>query len=160
MKRILACVLVLLSALTVSAKDYTLSSPSGSISTVVRVDSTTTLSVIVKGVTVMQNCKVAMRLADSTVLGVNAKIRKDTRGSRTENISAPFYRQSAFQASYNYLSLRYDGNYTLQVRAYNDGIAYRFVTSFPETISRTSLTTVSNSLAAFSVSSTLMSEFL
>ena len=134
MKRILACVLVLLSALTVSANDYTLSSPSGNISTVVRVDSTTTLSVIVKGVTVMQDCKVAMRLADSTVLGVNAKIRKDTRGSRTENISAPFYRQSAFQASYNYLSLRYDGNYTLQVRAYNDGIAYRFVTSFPETI--------------------------
>lgn len=134
MKRILACVLVLLSALTISAKDYTLSSPSGNISTVVRVDSTTTLSVIVKGVTVMQDCKVAMRLADSTVLGVNAKIRKDTRGSRTENISAPFYRQSAFQASYNYLSLRYDGNYTLQVRAYNDGIAYRFVTSFPETI--------------------------
>ena len=55
MKRILACVLVLLSALTVSAKDYTLSSPSGNISTVVRVDSTTTLSVIVKGVTVMQD---------------------------------------------------------------------------------------------------------
>ena len=65
MKRILACVLVLLSALTVSAKDYTLSSPSGNISTVVRVDSTTTLSVIVKGVTRKQDCKGALRLPAS-----------------------------------------------------------------------------------------------
>lgn len=131
MKRILSALLTLALPLAAMAKDYNVSSPSGEISAVVSVNGNTLLSVSVKGRPVLQNCRISMTLADSTVLG-DSNIRKDTRGSRTENINAPFYKQSAFQASYNYLSLRYDGNYTLQIRAYDDGIAYRFVTSLPE----------------------------
>lgn len=132
MKRILPLFLLVF-PFGLLAKDYTVVSPSGDLTAVVTVDSTTVLSLRVKGQTVMEGCPISMTLSDSTVLG-NAAIRKDTRGNRIESITAPFYRQSAFQASYNYLSLRYDGNYTLQVRAYDDGIAYRFVTSFPEDI--------------------------
>ncbi len=135
MKRILISVALTLAAVTgLAAKDYTVTSPSGNLSATVSVDTATVLAVKVKGQTVMENCRLSMTLADGMVLGQNASIRKDTRGNRTENITAPFYRQNAFQTSYNYLSLRYDGNYTLQVRAYNDGIAYRFVTSFPNDI--------------------------
>lgn len=132
MKRILPLFLLVF-PFGLLAKDYTVVSPSGDLTAVVTVDSTTVLSLRVKGQTVMEGCPISMTLSDSTVLG-NAAIRKDTRGNRIESITAPFYRQSAFQASYNYLSLRYDGNYTLQIRAYDDGIAYRFVTSFPEDI--------------------------
>lgn len=134
MKRNLFSVLLILLGLNLGAKDYTLSSPSGNLTAIIKVDSITTLSLKIKDQLVMDSCRIAMRLSDSTVLGEKAEIRKDTRGSRTENITAPFYKQSSFQASYNYLSLRYTGDYTLQIRAYNDGIAYRFVTSFPENI--------------------------
>lgn len=133
-KSISAFFIFLVVSLSLNAKDYTVSSPSGNISAVVKVDGSTSMSIYIKDVKVMEDCKIAMHLSDSTTLGDNATIRKDTRGTRTENINAPFYRQSSFQASYNYLSLRFEGNYTLQVRAYNDGIAYRFVTSFPENV--------------------------
>lgn len=133
MRRILSALLILACPLVALAKDYHLASPSGDLSATISVNGGTLLSLSVKGTPVLQDCRISMTLADSTVLG-NSNIRKDTRGSRTENINAPFYRQSAFQSSYNYLSLRYDGNYTLQLRAYDDGIAYRFVTSLPEDI--------------------------
>jgi len=135
MKKILACIVgVAASSVFLTAKNYTVTSPSGNITAIISVEKTTTLAIKVGGEKIMENCKLSMTLSDGLVLGENASIRKDTRGSRTENINAPFYRQSSFQTSYNYLSLRYDGNYTLQVRAYNDGVAYRFVTSFPDNI--------------------------
>ena len=134
MKKALALVSLFISPALLWAKDYTISSPSGELSAIVKVEETTSLSIVAKGHTVMENCKISLTLSDGTELAVNSKVRKDTRGSRTENINAPFYRQSAFQASYNYLSLRFEGNYTLQLRAYNDGIAYRFVSSFPDNI--------------------------
>lgn len=141
MKKILVCVCcALASVISLNAKDYSVTSPSGTITAVVSVDKTTSLSVKIGGKKVMENCRIAMTLSDGLVLGENSTIRKDTRGNRTEKISAPFYRQNAFQTSYNYLSLRYEGNYTLQVRAYNDGIAYRFVTSFPDNINITNET--------------------
>lgn len=134
MKKVFAFVSLMLFPALLWAKDYTISSPSGELSAIVKVDSTTSLSVTAKGHMIMENCIISMKLADGSQLGVNSSVRKDTRGSRTESINAPFYRQSAFQASYNYLSLRFEGNYTLQLRAYNDGISYRFVTSFPDNI--------------------------
>ena len=134
-KRILTLfVLTFASIMLSQAKDYSITSPSGEIKAIISVGDSTALSVNVKGHNVMENCIISMTLSDNTILGAKGTIRKDTRGSRTENVVSPFYKQSAFQASYNYLSLRYDGNYTLQIRAYNDGLAYRFVTSFPDDI--------------------------
>ena len=134
MKKILnTLILLLILPLSLAAKDYSVASPSGALKMFVSVEGTTTYTLVVNGQTVLENCRIAMELADGTTLG-NGEVRKDTRGSRVESISALNYRQKDFTAVYNYLSLRYEGDYTLQVRAYDDGVAYRFVTSFPDDI--------------------------
>ena len=134
MKKILnTLILLLILPLSLAAKDYSVASPSGALKMFVSVEGTTTYTLVVNGQTVLENCRIAMELADGTTLG-NGEVRKDTRGSRVESINALNYRQKDFTAVYNYLSLRFEGDYTLQVRAYDDGVAYRFVTSFPDDI--------------------------
>ena len=98
-KSISAFFIFLVVSLSLNAKDYTVSSPSGNISAVVKVDGSTSMSIYIKDVKVMEDCKIAMHLSDSTTLGDNATIREYTRGTRPENINAPFDRQSSFQAS-------------------------------------------------------------
>ena len=134
MKKIFAAILLLILATAVQAKDFKVSSPSGDLKVTVSVTDSTRYSLEVRGVTVLKDCAIAMELEDGRVLGAGSRIRKDTRGSRTESIQAPLYRQESFEAAYNYIRLSYDGDYILQFRAYNDGVAYRFVTSFADDI--------------------------
>ena len=134
MKKIFAAILLLTLATAVQAKDFKVSSPSGDLKVTVSVTDSTRYTLEVKGVTVLKDCAIAMELEDGRVLGAGSRIRKDTRGSRTESIIAPLYRQESFEAAYNYIRLSYDGDYILQFRAYNDGVAYRFVTSFADDI--------------------------
>ena len=134
MKKILAAAAVLALSALASARDFRVTSPSGDLRVTVSVTDSTTYTLEVKGVTVLKDCPISMELEDGRVLGVGSRIRKDTRGSRTEDIEAPLYRQASFEAAYNYIRLSYDGDYILQFRAYNDGVAYRFVTSFPDDI--------------------------
>ena len=134
MKKIFVAITLLSLAIGVQAKDFKVSSPSGELKVTVSVTDSTRYTLEVKGVTVLKDCPIAMELEDGRVLGVGSRIRKDTRGSRTEAIQAPLYRQKQFEAAYNYIRLSYDGDYILQFRAYNGGVAYRFVTSFADDI--------------------------
>lgn len=144
MKKIFTILAALtLTASVASAKDYSVNSPSGDLKMVISVSDQITYSLMVKGQPVLSGCKIEMQLADGRILGAQPKVKKESRGFRRETINAPFYRQSSFNTAYNYVSIRFTDDFTLQVRAYNDGVAYRFVTSFPEEI------TVRNEIAQF-----------
>ena len=58
---------------------------------------------------------------------------KDVKGGRVtainETIEAPFYRQKSFAAQANQIDLRLDNHFGLQIRAYDEGVAYRFYTT-------------------------------
>ena len=56
MKKVFAFVSLMLFPALLWAKDYTISSPSGELSAIVKVDSTTSLSVTAKGHMIMENC--------------------------------------------------------------------------------------------------------
>ena len=60
------------------------------------------------------------------------------KGARTshiaETIQAPFYRQASFQHNANQLDLRLSDGFGLQVRASDEGVAYRFYTSNKKTV--------------------------
>lgn len=119
-----------------------------------------TYTLVAGGTIVLDNCRIGMSLSDGVVIGSDCIVRKDTRGSRAETIEAPFYRQSTFQTAYNYLSLRFEDGYTLQVRAYDDGVAYRFVTSFPEDIAIVSETQEFNFAGDYTFISSFASDSL
>ncbi len=73
-----------------------------------------------------------MALDAGRVLGRDAKVRKDTRRG-VNDMLLPVVTQKAAKVPdvFNELTLDFAGNYALIFRAYDDGVAYRFATSFP-----------------------------
>ncbi len=72
-----------------------------------------------------------MTLDKGVVLGRNAKVKRD-KVRPNDTIIKPFVRQKAaeFRNRYNELRLDFQGDYAFVVRAYEDGVAYRFETAF------------------------------
>ncbi|MBQ9310618.1 MAG: glycoside hydrolase family 97 protein [Bacteroidales bacterium] len=129
MKRLILFIsALLLSFVFVHARTYQLGSPDGRLQMTVLVEGGIEWSLSVAGAPVLENNSISLDLG-SAVLGVSSKVQKVSRGSVSEDIDAPFYRQSSFNAKYNYLTLKMKGGWTLEFRAYDEGVAYRFVTS-------------------------------
>ena len=131
MKKILLPFAIAILSLPVTAKDYTVASPSGDLRLTVSVGSGTTWSLSVEGETVLKDNAVSMAI-DDRILGSDPKVVRVRRGSVSEHIVAPFYRQAEFDASYNWLTLKMKGDWSLELRSYDDGVAYRFVTNRPD----------------------------
>ena len=109
---------LLMTAISSQAKDYTIKSPNGKIA--VTTDNGMVLQVTRCGKPLT---KVIASISDT----------KGVRSARTtyikETIKAPFYRQQSFVNSANQLDLRLGGGLGLQIRAYDEGVAYRFYSS-------------------------------
>lgn len=120
----------LLCVLSLNAQEYNVASPSGKLNMTVQTGKSLSYSLSVDGETVMTDCAMSMTLADSRVLGHDARIRKAEKAAVNETIHSPFYRQSSFETAYNSLLLKFTGDWSLEIRAYDDGVAYRFMTDF------------------------------
>ncbi len=106
----------------VSGKDYTVSSPNGKL-----------VVTVGKGI-VISVCHQGRKVVDVKA-GLSGTCRVDELSggakphSVTETISAPFYRQNTFTVSYNQLDLKVGRGFGMQVRVYDEGVAYRFHTT-------------------------------
>ena len=132
MKKISILLAALCLGLTASAKDYSIKSPSGELEMTVSADSRLTWELTVKGETVLEDNPIALRLSDGRILGQLPRVRKAVTSSRAESFDAPFYRQAHLETAFNQLTLHFKDGWTLEARAYDDGVAYRFVTAFKE----------------------------
>lgn len=131
MKKILLLLALISLSLPLAAKDYVVASPSGHLQMTISVGSGTSWSLAVEGETVLKDNKVSM-VIDERALGADPRVLRVRKGAVSEHIVAPFYRQAEFDASYNWLTLKMKGDWSLELRAYDDGVAYRFVTNRPD----------------------------
>lgn len=106
-----------------AAKPQTVASPDGTI--VVTVDGFS-WSVTVDGEQVLAPSAISMTLADGTVYGGDAKLIKASKKSVSQAIEPAVYKKDLIEDSYNELTLSYKA-FNLVFRAYDDGVAYRFV---------------------------------
>ena len=104
------------------AKDYTIVSPNGR--NVVTVSDGITISVSHAGAQTV-TVKAGLQLAS----GETATLKSPKTIYQTEMINAPFYRQKSFTVSYRQMDFPMRGGFGLQVRAYDEGVAYRFYTT-------------------------------
>ncbi|MDD2436693.1 MAG: glycoside hydrolase family 97 protein [Massilibacteroides sp.] len=138
MKKSIGLFLILWSVFSLSAKEkhYLLLSPNGRLEVTVTLDDHLSYSVKHDGEKLLDKSQIALALDNqqAIVLGNDPQLQKQKRKQITENIVSPFYRFSSFTANYNELTLSFRGNYTVVFRAYDQGIAYRFQTSFKQPI--------------------------
>lgn len=127
MKKTLLIFLILLSSAISHAKSYSLTSPDGNKVVLVSADSkgfSWTLSV--DGIPQCTFPDLSMKVGQSVWDGAD-KVLGVKRGSNYEDVDFVVPRRFAsMQVSYNWLTLRFR-EYDLELRAYNDGVAYRFV---------------------------------
>lgn len=116
-------------------QNYSLKSPDGKLEILISVNNGVTYSLCREGKLLVNKSAIGMILKDGNHLGGNnAKVTKASRSSQTEAISTPLYRTASFTTHYNELNLRMKGAYGIHFRAYNEGVAYRFSTSFNDSI--------------------------
>ena len=114
-------------------KRYQLQSPDQQVQVEVTMDEQIRFALSLSGEEVM-NSTLSLTLADGKVLGANPKVTKTKRQSVNQTIPSPFYKKSEVEDQYNELSLDFKGNYGLVLRAYDEGVAYRFTTKMKDSI--------------------------
>ena len=123
-KILILCVLCAFSAQ--AQKQYSLTSPDGRLKTNITTGKQLTYDITFHNQQVLEASPLSMTLDNGEVWGENDKVSKATRKSVNGKISTPFYRANEVVENYNELTLQFKG-FNVVFRAYNDGIAYRFV---------------------------------
>lgn len=133
-KTLVLSVMLLLSANLFAQKQFTLQSPDKDITIKVNVGDNLTYSVTHNGTIVLAESAIAMKLDNGTVLGEKPILKSEKTIESTEKIAANFYKRNEIDNHYCQMTLAFKDNYSVVFRAYNDGIAYRFVTDFKKPI--------------------------
>ena len=132
-RSILLTLLLLCGALPLFAqKSYTLKSPDGQLSVTVRTGDRLTYTVTRNDSTILEPSQIALELLDGRTLGVASRLRDARSRSVDETIDAPFYKRAQVEDRYNLLTLRFRDRFSVEFRAYDEAVAYRFVTDFDE----------------------------
>lgn len=107
-------------------KQYQLASPDGKLQTNITIGKQLTYDITFHNQQILEASPLTMTLDNGEVWGENDKPSKASRKSVTGKIASPFYRASELTEQYNELTLQFKG-FNVEFRAYDDGIAYRFV---------------------------------
>ena len=111
---------------------YDLRSPNGRVELRIRTANGIRYDVLLGGRAILQDCTLSMDV-EHKKLGAEAKVLKHKESSQ-DRILEPVVRQKFAKIRENYkeLHLDLDGGYGVTFRAYNEGAAYRFETSLPQ----------------------------
>ena len=112
-------------------KVHTVASPDGNIKVDIKTGKGITYDVTCHGELVLDDCRMSMNI-EGNVLGSMPKVQGASRKSVNET-KRPFLHLKFAEVPnrYNELTLKMKGGYSVIFRAYDDGVAYRFVTSLP-----------------------------
>lgn len=116
-----------MSIMTWAQKQFQLTSPDGSIKTNIEIGDKLMYNISVDGKQVLAPSPISITLSDGEVWGDKAKLSKSKKTSVNQTIPSPFYKRDQVTDQYNQLSLTFKKQWGIEFRAYNDGIAYRFV---------------------------------
>ena len=124
----LGIVLTLFLAATSYGKTYTVKSPDGMLEASVSDGQKLLLSLKADGKAIFEGSQIGM-LTDKGNLGIGAEAESFTTLSNSGSIETVCGLRKEVPDNFNQIELSF-GKYKLQVRAYNEAVAYRFVTDF------------------------------
>lgn len=111
------------------AKEVELSSPDGKLKISVQTNGQISYTVTCRDQVLLENCQIQLQ-TKQTKFGVNPVIKNIKQGSINETLTREIPIKNKFvKNNCNTLLLSFKDGYTVEFRAFNDGIAYRFSTS-------------------------------
>ena len=127
LKRVFLLSLCFMATQLSAQKQYTLTSPDSKVETTITADEHLTYTLKVDGHEVMQPTVLSIRLKDGTTWGVHPHVTNVSHKTVDEFVQTPFYRATSIRDHYTSILLRFKGKWGVEFRAYNSGIAYRFI---------------------------------
>lgn len=113
--------------MTAKASDgaYQVLSPDGKLSATVVVGTSVSYTVALDGLQLIAPSEISMTLSDGIVFGQNDRVRKVTRRSVDQVLSAVIYKKAEVRDNFNEMTLNFK-EFQLIFRVYDNGVAYRF----------------------------------
>lgn len=117
-----------------NAQSYQLASPDGSNRINIYLDGNISYTVMRNGQLILDQSPISLTV-NGEQLGVNPRVRR-TQTTTVNEVIKPVVKEKFAEITdqYNMLSIAFRGNYSLDFRAYDDGVAYRFRTSYKNDI--------------------------
>jgi len=125
-----------------SAQTYRLRSPDNRFEVSIAVGDSVSYSVTYKKTQIVSPSAISLSL-DNTTLGKSGKITKVTNTKVNTQIKPLYGKFSKLSVVYNQIKVDFSASYSIIFRAYNEGVAYRFVTALKDSV------TVLNEQATF-----------
>lgn len=116
-----------------NAQTYTLQSPDKNLQVSIVVNDSITYTVSYKNNPLITPSAISLTL-DKGILGKSAKVIKTKTGSHNAIIKPLYGKNAKLTDNYNQLNIDLAENYSLVFRAYDEGAAYRFVTSLKDSV--------------------------
>jgi alpha-glucosidase len=131
MKNTIACLLLVfgLSATAQKQKSFELKSPDGKLTVAIGATGNLAWAVTHENTRVILPSPISLSLSTGEVLGKDIAISNSKASAVHSTIAATLYRKATIPDNYNQLVINCKKNYSVIFRAYNDGVAYRFVTN-------------------------------
>ncbi len=116
-------------------KQFGVQSPDGKSELKVTLTDKITISILHNGQVVLSPSAISLELLASRILGRDPEVQGTTPKSvKTTILPVVAEKRKVIPDIYNELTIQFKGEYGVRIRAYDDGIAYRFVTSIPGSI--------------------------
>lgn len=126
-------------SITLQAKDYGVTSPNGRLTLSINCEKSCTWTLSIDGTPVSTGNRIGMECelpkGAIKLLGDKPKVQKVKQGQVRTKIATPLYRQKVITDHYNWLTLKMKGGYDIELRAYDQGVAYRLVTHMKDSLS-------------------------
>ncbi|KOP39861.1 alpha-glucosidase [Flavobacterium sp. WLB] len=129
--KLFTCLLLLLGISNVHSQqtNFEITSPNGELKVSVNLSDKIYYSITAGNEVLTSKSHLALILKDET-LGTNPKLSGNKTGKIKEEIKPVVpLKFSSVSNNYNYLLLNFKGNYSVEFRAFDEGIAYRFITA-------------------------------
>lgn len=133
---LLLCILgVVTPLLSIGQSELNLSSPDGYIQLTIKTTDFLEIQVMADSVMILDFSRFSLSVEDEQVLGLNPKIKKKEL-QRVDGIIFPVVAEKSKQIRelYNELSIRFKGDYRVNFRVYNEGVAWQFETFYKDKI--------------------------
>jgi len=126
---ITAFLIVFVSAASAQSRSVTLKSPDGNLETTIEAGEKLTYTIKHGGDLIVGPSAISMRLSDGSSFGEKPALRKTKQNTVRNVIESPLYKRKSITNEYNEVVLTFRGDYEVVFRAYNEGVAYRFVSN-------------------------------
>nr|WP_315156524.1 glycoside hydrolase family 97 protein [uncultured Flavobacterium sp.] len=109
-------------------QDFTLNSPNGKIQVTIAVNDKITWSVSHEKDVVLAPSAMSLTLAENEILGKNPAVLNSKKETVDTSFESPFYKKKSVKNNYNQLTIHFKNDFSIEYRAFDDGVAYRFIT--------------------------------